>query len=372
MKKTALGLAIILTLSVSALAQEIPLSYVPADHQGIIHINSNKILSALNQESFEKRFLELAASTLASYDARYTAIKKVFTEILPKLKEAGFDFYRDLKSIVISGNILQGKNMLIRLEGNFSDEAVDYLFTKLFKMEKVSDKKYSRGNAVAYKASPTTLLVAPNESIISASLKAKKTGNNILRNPKFASVYAKSVKNKAINIIATVGYQMPHRPRMRNSQGMMRQRRGGANSMGMIMMFLQNINGINISVDIPSMLSVHVRVFCKEPNTAAMIGNLLQQQIQLLPANLNNEIIKLDKKLASLQAKIETNPGYKNRIHFLKHKKAVLLILTRGIKSFRVVTMGNNIYFDYYWPRNVIDEAMMKAELGYTLRDLLR
>ena len=364
MKKITLTVIMVLTLSNIALSRELPLSYIPKDHHLLVHINTKKILSPINPEGFERVLLRLASSVLSSRE--YNEFEKVFKQFLPALKNAGFDIYNDLSSIVFSGNTEGGnKSFLMQVKGNFTDEAFTFFCSNILKLKRISKGKYRQADLRIQLIGNHTILAAGSDKELAKALKAKETGSNILTNPKFAAIYAKSVKNKAINFIAALSMDQP--ARMRNSQY---RRRGGA--FGSLMMFLTQIDGANISIDGPTFLSMHARVFCKTPNTAAMLGNLIQQQFQLMPQTIAGELARVNRTIAYLQKKANTSPRYKKRLFLQRHAKAAILISQYGAKKYRVITMGKNLYFDFYWPRNIIEDAMRKAGLDYTLQDILR
>ncbi len=374
--KKALVIILSVFISISMFANNARLHHVPADHIGIFHVNYKKISRSVNTQEFERIVLKNFKILLDKY--RYAQVLKVFKEILPGLKEAGFDIYNDIYDFVFSASIRGNTDMVVGVRGNFEKS----IFSKFMNETAVAKSRIIQGRKIFIKGtgketsyfhrySKNLIIICPSLSAMFKSLKALRTGRNILSNRKFASLYRRSIKNKALNIILTLDkLAQVFSSSMRAGAG----RRRGSNPMAALFAGLvSNIDAVSINIDGPSRVSLNLKVYCKNPNVAAQIGMMAQQQLPNLPATLNQVIFKSNRKIAYLQRAIRKGKKYlQGRLLLEKHKKFFLLLFSYAGRRIRVRTINTQVVINFYWPRSIINSSIRRAGLDYNLNRLLR
>ena len=369
MKKMVYTLLVFI-LSTGAFAAEIPLGHAPESHSAVLHVNVKRVLNDINIPEAERILLSQLSQIMPEND--FAPIQKVFKELLPQLRENGFDLYRNISDLVVSGDIQSQQSFIIGIYGQFVREAFMQIITQLLKLTKYEAatdiEMYYRpaDNVYIHYYSETTVIIAGSPENIRLAVQTLKSGRNILNNPDFQNVYQRSDKDRAINIIGSINLPQGQ---MQNQQ----HQPGGPGSMAMLMMFMQNLRGINITIDFPRIHRVYIKVFCKDPNTAATIGALVMQQMPMLAPTINQEIIKTNNEIARLSRITGNDYGIQEHILSLKYKKYILLLARyAGQNNIRIRNLGNDLVLECVWPRNVVQNAITNAGIPFNLNAILK
>jgi len=370
--KNFLYIAFLLVLTLNAFTQEIPLGHAPAEHSAVLHINVKRVMNVLNVTEAERLLLIHLHQMLEQGD--YQAIKKVFTETIPQLRESGFDIYNNIHDLVVSGDIKSQESVIIGLYGQFNRETFARLATDILNMQKYEQSTdievYYRplDKIFIHYYSETTVLMAPSLENIRKAIQALKSGNNILGNIDFKTIYNRSDKNKAINIIAAIKMQQSPMQNQQDQGGGI-----GAGAGAMLLMFMQNLKGINITIDFPQTHRIYIKVFCKDPNTAASIGALVMQQLPMLVPTLTQELGKTNRKIALLSRGNQQDAERMRRLWSERYKKYILLLAVyAGNNNIRINNLGNDLTLQCTWPRNVVQNAIISSGIPFNLNLILK
>lgn len=349
-------------ISINAFSQT-PVDYIPYNSDGLLHVNVSKIFGTINTDYLEEIILNQVKILPSQI---YDGAKKLFKEVLPQLKEAGFDLYKDLNHVLVTGRTKGSNTLLIVLKGNFTKEVFNKIFIEIARAKRISMFRqyeiYKLGDTYIKFTNDNTLLLGARPHEIVRAVQTKKSGRDISNNPNYKYVYSRSPKNKALNIFYVVN-RIPQNEQRRNQGG----------QMGMLLMFLQNLKGISLTIDLPRNISINANIFCKDPNTAASIGMLIQQQLPNLPATVRAELVKTNREIAIQTRKVKQNVlGAGEKLLMLKYKKFFLLLASYASNKIRVITRGLQVFFNFTWPKSYMQRALTASRLNINLNRLLR